>query len=129
MLTIPPLNWSLNAPAEHCLFQPVCCSAFVSCTQNLSLTDILTDVDDSNNPINVSDPTDTDGLLEDIEVMEIDEPSCPRHEQCTRDVDHFFSPSYIKDDGKKYRDCRICRYATSSCHHLTSVLTTPQQEV
>ena len=55
-----------------------------------------------------TDPVDADGILEDIDVMDIDEPSKPRREQRSRDIDALFSAPYLKDN-KKYRDCHACR--------------------
>jgi hypothetical protein len=51
---------------------------------------------------------DADGFLEDIDVMDINEPSKPRREERSRDIDALFSAPYLKDR-KKYRDCHACR--------------------
>jgi hypothetical protein len=42
-----------------------------------------------------ADPVDADGLLEDIDVMDIDEPLKSRREQRSRDIDALFSAPYL----------------------------------
>ena len=51
--------------------------------------------------------TSSDGLLRDIELIDLDEPIKPTRRSCSLDIDHFFSASYEKN-GKKYRDCLTC---------------------
>lgn len=58
-------------------------------------------------PLPNADSVDAEGFLTDIEVMGIDEPSKPRREQRSHDIDALFSVPYLKD-GKKYRDCHAC---------------------
>jgi hypothetical protein len=54
-----------------------------------------------------ADAVDADGFLEDVQVLDIDEPSKPHREQRSRDIDALFSAPYAKD-GKKVRDCNMC---------------------
>lgn len=55
------------------------------------------------------EPTETgsDGLLKDIELIDIDEPTKPTRRSRSLDIEHFFSAPYEKN-GKKYRDCNLC---------------------
>ena len=50
---------------------------------------------------------DSDGFLADIDVQSIPEVPKTTLKDRSRDVDHFFSPSY-QNKGKNYRNCRIC---------------------
>ena len=50
-----------------------------------------------------------DGLLKDIDVIDIDEPIKASCESRSRDIDVFFSVPYPRD-GKKVRDCNACTY-------------------
>ena len=50
-----------------------------------------------------------DGLLKDIEVIELDAPIRKPRADRTQDIKAFFSAPYLKND-KKYRDCHACIY-------------------
>ena len=58
---------------------------------------------------NEIEETGPDGILKDIEVVDINEPIKVSCEACSRDVNGLFSAPYIKD-GKKVQDCDACTY-------------------
>lgn len=58
-----------------------------------------------------ADVRDSDGLLKDIQVIDIDATERSRREDKSRDVDHFFGAAYTSDK-KRQRDCHICLYGS-----------------
>jgi hypothetical protein len=56
----------------------------------------------------------SNGLLTDIQVMDIDNPQKDRREQRSHDINNFFEEPLIRDtDGKKYRKCKRCPYISN----------------
>ena len=53
-----------------------------------------------------------DGILKDIEVVDIDKLIKVSHEARSRDINELFSAPYVKD-GKKVRNCDACTYVFS----------------
>ena len=70
----------------------------------------LTQASKASSLANEIEETGPDGILKDIEVLEIDEPIKVSCEARSRDINALFSPPYSTKDGKKVRDCSACTY-------------------
>lgn len=67
------------------------------------------------NPTTSNDVTRSDGLLKDIQVIDVNELARREQAEHTQEIEALFSAPYPKDD-KKYRDCNICRYVLFLFH-------------
>ena len=65
--------------------------------------------------------TGSDGLLKDIQVIDVDEPTKRGRAERTQDIDAHFSAPYLNSDNKKVRDCNTCRCVTFSLHYQTFI--------
>ncbi|KAG9309288.1 hypothetical protein JVU11DRAFT_10774 [Chiua virens] len=54
------------------------------------------------------DATGSDGLLKDVQVIDVDEPTKRGQAEHTQDIDAHFSTPYLNSDNKKVRDCNTC---------------------
>lgn len=61
--------------------------------------------------------TGSDGLLKDIQVIDIDEPTKRKQAGHTQDINTHFSALYLNLDNKKVQDCNTCRCVTFSLHY------------
>ncbi|KAH0825728.1 hypothetical protein J3R83DRAFT_9932 [Lanmaoa asiatica] len=52
--------------------------------------------------------TGSDGLLKDVQIIDVNKPAKKGRAECTQDIDAHFSAPYLNLDNKKVRDCNAC---------------------
>lgn len=61
--------------------------------------------------------TGSDGLLKDVQVIDVDESAKRGQAECTQDIDAHLSAPYLNLDNKKVWDCNTCRCVTFPLHY------------